>query len=50
MAKKYLSPEQVEQAYGMWCNGYTQKQIADQLYVSERTLRRAFNGRKKKKK
>ena len=49
-SKKSLSPEQIELAYVMWCNGYTQKQIASQLYVSERTLRRAFNGRKKKTK
>ena len=46
-AAKILTPEEIEEAYKMWCNGYTQQEIADKFFVSDRTIRRAFNGRKK---
>ena len=45
---KILTPEEIEKAYKMWCDGYTQIEIADYFFVSDRTIRRAFKGRKKK--
>ena len=40
-----LSDKQKEWAYTKWCEGYTQDQIADALYVCSRTIKRAINGR-----
>lgn len=37
-----LTKEQVRKAYGMWCEGYTQDEIADAFYVSRWTITRAF--------
>ena len=42
-----LNTEQKEWAYEMWCLGYTQMQIADALYVCEKTVRRALKGKKR---
>lgn len=42
---KALNPEQIEWAYQKWCEGYTQHQIADALFVDERTIRRMINSR-----
>jgi len=32
-------------AYEKWCLGYTQQQIADALYVCEKTVQRALKGK-----
>lgn len=40
-----LSREEKEWAYKKWCEGYTQNQIADALFVSKKTIQRAINGR-----
>lgn len=40
-----LSFKQKEWAYKMWCIGYTHKQIADALFVCEKTITRAIDGR-----
>lgn len=45
MPKFALSREEKEWTYKKWCEGYTQNQIADALFVSEKTIRRAINGR-----
>lgn len=45
MGHKILTDKEIEWAYEQWCNGMTLLQIADALYVNERTVRRAFNGR-----
>lgn len=42
---KSLSPRQSEWAYKKWCEGYSQEQIADALYVSKGVIMRAINGR-----
>ena len=42
-----LTQEQMDWAYKKWCDGYTCIQIADALYVSEKTVRRAFKGKKR---
>ena len=34
-----------EWAYEMWCIGYTQMQIADALFVCEKTINRALKGK-----
>ena len=47
MAEKILSFKEVEWAYEKYCEGYTQQQIADALYVCTKTVRRAINGRPK---
>lgn len=43
--RKALTHKQIEWAYEQWCNGYTQVQIADALFVCEKTIRRALKGR-----
>ena len=43
--KKTLTPEQQEWAYQMWCLGYTQMQIADALFVCEKTIYRCIKGK-----
>lgn len=40
-----LNWQQREWAYDKWCLGYTQGQIAEALYCSTKTIRRAINGR-----
>lgn len=40
-----LDDEQKRWAYDMWCIGYTQRQIADALFVCEMTVRRALKGK-----
>ena len=42
---KALAPKEIEWAYQKWCEGYTQQQIADALFVCEKTIRRAINER-----
>lgn len=42
MNKRILTYEQVNKAYDEWLNGKKQTDIAKELYVSDRTLRRAF--------
>lgn len=39
---RILTDEQVDKAYDEWLNGKKQTDIAKELYVSDRTLRRAF--------
>lgn len=39
---RILTDEQVDKAYDEWLNGKKQTYIAKELYVSDRTLRRAF--------
>lgn len=40
-----LSFKQKEWAYDMWCLGYTQMQIADALFVCEKTVQRALKNK-----
>lgn len=40
--KKTLTKKEVKWAYDMWCIGYTQNQIAQALYVCEKTVNRAL--------
>lgn len=40
-----LSDKQKEWAYEKWCLGYTQLQIAEALYVCEKTVQRALKNR-----
>ena len=37
-----MSEEEKAWAYKKWCEGYTQQQIADALYVERRTIGLAF--------
>lgn len=45
MSKLALTKEQIEWAYDKWCLGYTQRQIADALYVCEKTIQRVLKGK-----
>lgn len=47
MDKRILSHKEREWAYIKWCEGYTQEQIANALYVSVHTITRAFKGKPK---
>jgi DNA-binding transcriptional regulator LsrR (DeoR family) len=38
MAKRMLTDDEIKWAYEKWCDGYTQQQIADALYVSRVTV------------
>lgn len=40
-----LSREKIEWAYTKWCEGYTQQQISDALFVCEKTIARALKGK-----
>lgn len=40
-----LDKEQVRWAYTKWCEGYTQQQIADALYVCEKTVHRSLKNK-----
>lgn len=40
--KPILGEEEKAWAYEKWCEGYTQQQIADALYVERRTLTNAL--------
>lgn len=42
-----LSQAQIDWAYDKWCSGYSLKEIASALFVSESTISRALAGRKK---
>lgn len=42
-----LSQAQISWAYDKWCAGYSLKEIASKLYVSESTVSRCLRGRKK---
>lgn len=42
---KFLTKEEEKWAYKKWCEGYTQRQIADALYVCERTVRRSLKNK-----
>ena len=44
-----LTEKQKRWAYEKWCLGYTQEQIASALYVSVKTVRRAFQGKKRER-
>ena len=43
--KGVLSNSEKSWAYDMWCIGYTLNQIADALYVCEKTVQRALKGK-----
>lgn len=45
MKSSVLSSKEKEWAYEMWCLGYTQGQIADALYVCEKTIQRALKNK-----
>lgn len=49
MAHKALSDDQIQWAYRKWCEGYTKDKIAKALFVCERTLYRALQGKRKEK-
>jgi len=49
MVQRALNEEQIEWAYEKFCIGYTLKQIAAALFVSERTIQRALKGRPRKR-
>lgn len=40
--REALTFKQKQWAYDMWCLGYTQKQIADALFVCVKTVQRAL--------
>lgn len=40
-----LAFKQKQWAYDMWCLGYTQKQIANALFVCEKTVQRALKNK-----
>lgn len=42
---KSLTKEEEKWAYQKWCEGYTQQQIADALYVCEKTVRRSLKNK-----
>ena len=42
---KVLTKEKEEWAYQKWCEGYTQQQIAEALYVSEKTVQRSLKNK-----
>lgn len=42
---KVLTKHEEEWAYQKWCEGYTQQQIADALYVCEKTVRRSLKNK-----
>lgn len=42
-----LTKKEIEWAYEKWCQGYTMLEIADALYVNERTVGRALKGKQK---
>ena len=46
-SRSALSTKQKEWAYEKWCQGYTQRQIADALFVCEKTIRRALKNKPK---
>ena len=46
-AKPILSEEESQWAYEKWCEGYTQQQIADALFVCRHTVNSALKGKKK---
>lgn len=43
--KAILTSEQKEWAYRKWCEGYTKNQIASALFVSTKTIDRAFKSK-----
>ena len=42
---KVLTKEDEEWAYQKWCEGYTQQQIAEALYVCEKTVQRSLKNK-----
>lgn len=46
-SRSCLSQAQIDWAYDKWCSGYSLKEIASKLYVSESTVSRCLRGRKK---
>lgn len=40
-----LTNKQIQWAYEKWCEGYTQEQIADALFVCGKTIARALKGK-----
>ena len=47
--KPILSEDEITWAYEKWCEGYTQQQIADALYVERRTVAFALRDKPRKK-
>ena len=47
MNSNLLSWKEKEWAYDQWCNGRTQKEIAEALHCSVKTITRAIHGRPK---
>ena len=47
--KPLLSEDETQWAYEKWCEGYTQQQIADALFVCRQTINGALRGQKKPK-
>lgn len=45
MSLPALTFKQKEWAYEMWCIGYTKKQIAEALFVCEKTVTRAIENK-----
>lgn len=45
MKGECLTFQQRKWAYEMWCLGYTQKQIANALYVCEKTIQRVLKNK-----
>ncbi len=43
--RRILNHKQREWAYQKYCEGYTQSEIAEALYVSTKTVLRAIHGR-----
>lgn len=48
-SRSALSTKQKKWAYEKWCQGYTQRQIADALFVCEKTIHRALKNKPKKR-
>lgn len=45
MKQNILSKDEIEWAYSKWCEGCTYQQIAEALFVCEKTIERALKGR-----
>lgn len=47
MAKRMLTDDEIKWAYERWCEGHTQKQIADALYVCPMTVHNALRDKRR---
>ena len=45
MDGKILTTKEIAWAYEKWCEGHTQEQIAEALFVCEKTVNRALKGK-----